>query len=198
MAGTKFFAPSLVHQMRYVKNKVLAMSTEQIAKEENVGVVSVQRSISQVEAYRALSTADETEISQTEIVLFNKDIEKLALRRALMAETVTEDGKRIPDFDRQLHASEILTDKAKNVMDANAKKVAAAATAAAAQGSGTNVNITNVNSSGSIGIATFEDRLREVKKKRSGELEQNTKTLPAEVIDEERLDREADLDEPGS
>jgi hypothetical protein len=163
-------APSEIHRVRYVKNKSLGMSTEQIAREEGISERFIKQSIASVEAFKALTTLEELESSQVEVVLFNKDLEKLALRNALQAKTVIYNeatGKKIseqPNHEIQLEAVKVIADITDNLV--GSKK------GVPAGGSTTNVNILNAPGSAGVGIATFEDRLREVKRKR-GLLEQN-------------------------
>lgn len=174
--------PTSLHHLRYVKNKILGVSTELIAKEEGVDEKYVLRSISQVEAYNAMNTMDDLRISQVEVVLFNAKLEKAALHSALQAETkiLNDKGKviaREPNHEIRLKGVEMMTEISKNLIMAEARSNSP---------SGTNVQV-NVGGMGTtVGIATFEDRLREVKKKRS-ELEQkNPPALPPqEPIDVE-------------
>ena len=170
MAKQLLLAPNEIHRVRYVKNKTLGMSTEQIAREEGIQEKYIKKSIADVEAFKALTTLEELESSQVEVVLFNKDLEKLALRNALQAKTVIyneKTGKKIseePNHEVQLEAVKVIADITDNLV--GSKK------GFPAGGSTTNVNILNAPGSAGVGIATFEDRLREVKRKR-GLLEQN-------------------------
>ena len=169
MANRLLLAPNEIHRVRYVKNKTLGMSTEQIAREEGIQEKYIKKSIADVEAFKALTTLEELESSQVEVVLFNKDLEKLALRNALQAKTVIyneKTGKKIseePNHEIQLEAVKVIADITDNLV--GSKK------GLPVGGSTTNVNILNAPGSAGVGIATFEDRLREVKRKR-GLLEQ--------------------------
>lgn len=149
------------------------MSTEQLAKEEGVDERYIQQSIAKVEAYRALNTLEELEASQVEVVLFNKDLEKLAIRGALQAVTEIRDDKgkvigKSPDHETRLKGVEVLAKITDNLIGAKAKPTQA--------NNQTNVNVFAGPGGGGVGIATFEDRLREVKKKRA-QLEQNNPVI---------------------
>src|SRR5208337_106874 len=170
MARQLLLAPNEIHRLRYVKNKSLGMSTEQISREEGIQEKYIKQSIAAVEAFKALTTLEELESSQVEVVLFNKDLEKLALRNALQAKTVIYNEKtekkvsEEPNHEIQLEAVKVIADITDNLVGSKYKGVPAG-------GSTTNVNILNAPGSAGVGIATFEDRLREVKRKR-GLLEQ--------------------------
>ena len=170
MARQLLLAPNEIHRLRYVKNKSLGMSTEQISREEGIQEKYIKQSIAAVEAFKALTTLEELESSQVEVVLFNKDLEKLALRNALQAKTVIyneKTGKKVseePNHEIQLEAVKVIADITDNLVGSKYKGVPGG-------GSTTNVNILNAPGSAGVGIATFEDRLREVKRKR-GLLEQ--------------------------
>jgi hypothetical protein len=187
-------APSEIHRVRYVKNKSLGMSTEQLAREEGISERFIKQSIAAVEAFKALTTLEELESSQVEVVLFNKDLEKLALRNALQAKTITRDdkGKKVaeePNHEIQLEAVKVIADITDNLVGSKYKSVPT--------GSTTNVNILNAPGGAGVGIATFEDRLREVKRKR-GLLEQNNPPMSSSESDEDSEIEEVTPDWGGS
>lgn len=176
-------APSTLHQVRYAKNKVLGMSTEEIAKKEGILEKFVLKSIAQVEAYRAMNTTDALEASQVEVVLANHEFQKKAIKSGLTAQVTSEvqkEGKTIvvvePNYDVQLKTLEIVTKTVDNLISSKNK---------GAVGNQLNVAITGGGISG-VGISTFEDRLRKIKAERSGLVEQ--KTLPASISDDEEID----------
>ena len=156
-------SPNSLHRLRYVKNKVLGFSIEQIAKEEKVKEENILRSISLVESYYAMNTMEELRASQVEVVLFNAELEKAALCSALQAETKIfheKTGKLIsrePNYDVRLKGVEMLVEIGKNLITADARSNAPS--------NNTQVNV-NVAGGSTVGVATFEDRLREVRKKR--------------------------------
>jgi hypothetical protein len=156
-------SPNSLHRLRYVKNKVLGLSIEQIAKEEKVKEENILRSISLVESYYAMNTMEELRASQVEVVLFNAELEKAALCSALQAETKIfheKTGKLIsrePNYDVRLKGVEMLVEIGKNLITADARSNAPS--------NNTQVNV-NVAGGSTVGVATFEDRLREVRKKR--------------------------------
>jgi hypothetical protein len=185
-------APTEVHRLRFAKNKLLGMSVEQLAKDEGIEERYIRQSIEKVEAYRALNTLEELEASQVEVVLFNRDLEKLAIRGSLTAVTEVRDDKgkilyKLPDHETRLKGVEVLAKITDNLIGAKARAVNS--------GSTTNVNILNAGNSGGVGIATFEDRLREVKKKRAQLEEQN---LPAIEVGAQELEEFSPPDWEGS
>lgn len=172
-----FISPNGIHHLRYVRNKVLGMSIEKIAEEDGVDEKYIKKSISQVEAYHAMNTMDDLKTSQVEVVLFNAEMEKLAIHNALQAEdkVYSPEGElldRRPNHEIQLAAVKVVKDIAESLLGSSAKVPLLPST------NTTQVNIMTGGSTG-IGIATFEDRLREVKRKRT---EQNI--LPASSSEE--------------
>jgi hypothetical protein len=180
VAQRLLLAPSEIHRLRFAKNKILAMSTEQIAKEEGIGESCIKQSIARVEAYRALNTIEALEASQVEVILFNSEVQKRALRNGLMATTVftDKDGKvsREPDYETQLQCLNIMERMTKNLLGSKPG-------GAPLPSSTTNVNIVNAAGGAGVGILTFEDRLREVKRKRAL-IDQG---LPVSTEDEEEF-----------
>lgn len=181
-------APTDTHRLRFVKNKLLGMSTEQIAKEEGINEKYIKQSIAKVESYRALHTLDELEASQVEVILFNKDLQKIAIRNGLQATTQiilkekdaegNENEKivEVKDVGMQLRTVEVIAKMTDNLMGSRARSLPQQTT---------NVNILNAGGGTGVGIATFEDRLREVKRKR-GQLEQQA--LPAPRVDDSDIE----------
>lgn len=174
-------APSTLHQVRFVKNKVLGMSTEQIAKEEGILEKFVQKSVAQVEAYRAMNTLDALEASQVEVVLTNHKYQKEAIKNGLTARVANEvekGGIKVivfePNHDVQLRTLEIMAKMTDTLVSSKNK------------GTGGNQNQVNIAIAGGgvagVGISTFEDRLRKIKAERSGLVE--NKTLPASISED--------------
>jgi hypothetical protein len=178
--------PTSLHHLRYVRYKSLGLSIEDIAKEDKVDPSAIQRSITQVETYYAMNTMEDLRSSEIEVMLFNKELKKLAISSALQAEIRTYDatGTKLvhkdPDHLTRLKAVDALIEIGKNLISAEAR---------INQGptNPTNVQV-NVASGGTVGVATFEDRLREVRKKRIDQQEQKTlpaSSEPAVVVDAE-------------
>ena len=183
MSQKLLLSPSEVHRVRYAKNKNLGMSTEQLAREEGVDEKYIKKSIAMVEAFRAMVTLDDLEASQVEVVLFNKDLEKLAIHGALKASTTVfnNEGEKIseePNHEIRLEAVKVIKDITDSLISSKNK--------GGGGGGGNNVNVNVLNASGGagVGIATFEDRLHEVKRKR-GLLEQNNPPTSSEDEDSE-------------
>jgi aspartate ammonia-lyase len=149
------------------------MSTEQLAREEGVDEKYIKKSIAMVEAFRAMVTLDDLEASQVEVVLFNKELEKLAIHGALKASTAiyNAEGKKVseePNHEIRLDAVKVIKDITESLISSKNK---------GGGGGGNNVNV-------NVWIATFEDRLHEVKRKR-GLLEQNNPPTSSEDEDSE-------------
>jgi hypothetical protein len=175
-------SPSEVHRVRYAKNKILGMSTEQLAREEGIDEKYIKKSIAQVEAFRAMVTIEDLEASQVEVVLFNKELEKLALHGALKANTTVFDGegKKVseePNHEIRLEAVKVIKDITDSLISSKNK-------GGGGGGNNVNVNVLNAPGGAGVGIATFEDRLHEVKRKR-GLLEQNNPPTSSEDEDSE-------------
>jgi hypothetical protein len=146
------------------------MSTEQLAREEGIDEKHIKKSIAMVEAFRAQVTLDDLEASQVEVVLFNKDLEKIALRDALQAKVVTlsPEGKKIHEEPNH----EIRLSAVKEIREITDSLISSKSKGGGGGGNNVNVNVLNAPGGAGVGIATFEDRLHEVKRKR-GLLEQN-------------------------
>lgn len=174
--------PSPLNRLRYVKNKSLGMTVEEIAQAEGVGIAVVRKSISTVEAYHGLFTIKEMEAGQNEVIMLNQQLEALALQRGLTAETLIRDknGKvidREPNHEVQQRSVELIV---KLVEAVKSQK-----------GSGSqrmNVNLGVVaggNTQAAAGAQSFEDRLRVIQKSR-GELTVATATpVATKTVDSE-------------
>jgi len=141
----------------------MGLGLEEIAKEDGVKLSTIERSIRDIETRNAMYSLDALETSQTEVVMFNKELEKTALHESLQAEkkVYATSGENVgeviatePDYDVRLHASEILTEKTKTIISRHVKGTSVS----------TQVNLAMVNNQPSNN--TFEDRLREVLKRR--------------------------------
>jgi hypothetical protein len=157
------------------------MSLEEIAKEDGVKVATIERSLKDVEAQSSMFNMDALEASQTEIIMFNQEMEKMALHDSLQAEvkvygtTPDTQGEVIatePNYEVRLRASEILTEKTKAIISRHVKGTSV----------NNNLNVGIVNNNQPSGN-TFEDRLREVLRNRSLELTAPVQNdLPAGVV----------------
>lgn len=185
MSQKLLLSPSEVHRVRYAKNKILGMSTEQLAREEGIDEKYIKKSIAMVEAFRAMVTIEDLEASQVEVVLFNKDLEKIALRDALQAKTTifSNDGKKISEEPNH----EIRLSAVKEIREITDSLIGSKNKGGGGGGNNVNVNVLNAPGGSGVGIATFEDRLREVKRKR-GLLEQNNPSMSSE-------DEESDVED---
>ena len=189
--------PASIHSMRHAKNKVLGQSIEAIAKEEGVGEQTVRMSIARVEAYHAIYTVDELKTGEIEVVLFNHEVKKMALHEALTAENKIysvggELVDKVPDHDTRLRAVEILAKVANNIMGTAIKFLPNPSS------SQVNVNVLAGGGSAGIVIATFEDRLREVQKKRLERGQNNALPASTEAIDVEEVHPNWEDDDEGS
>jgi len=155
--------PSILHRLRYAKHKTLGQSYEQIATEEKVSPKVIQHSVAMVETYRGLCDLAELEACQIAVVVSNYELERLALNRALQAVRRVRDektGKVLyteQDHQTQLQAVNEMTQITESL---NARRLARFLQ----QQQTTNVNI---GIGGSVsGGQTYEDRLREIQRKR--------------------------------
>jgi hypothetical protein len=172
-----YLPASDLHRYRFARHKVLGTPIEDIAKEDGVKVSTIESSIRDTEARNAMYSLDALEASQTEVVMFNKDLEKMALHDSLQAEKkiYAESGEHVgqviasePDYDVRLQASQIITEKTKAIISRHVKGTSVS----------TQVNVVNSNNPSTN---TFEDRLREVLKRRENPaLVQND--LPANAV----------------
>src|SRR5271154_25780 len=78
------------------------MSTEALAREAGIQEKYIKQSIAMVETFKALNTMEELEASQVEVVVFNKEVEKIAIHEALKAKKVDEAGEEVPDHEIRL------------------------------------------------------------------------------------------------
>jgi hypothetical protein len=178
-----FVAPE-IHRLRYTKHKVMGMSPEDISEEEGVSVEIVRRSIRRIELQNSFTSIDALESSQIGVILHHKELEKAAISGALQAEkkVYAEAGEHAgeviavePDHEIRLQAVNALTRKSEAVISLHTKS----------GGISVNTNIGVGVSNSSSGI-TFEDKLREIQRKR--EMQQlpsgvETGLPPLEVID---------------
>jgi hypothetical protein len=164
-----------VHRNRYIRHEILGVPIEEIAKEDNVGLETVARSIEAVKIQKHYVGLDSLEASESEIVVNLKTMKQKAIERALDAErkvyvqTGPQAGEVLatePDHEVQLKAVETITEITKAVLSRHAK------------GNSQTVNV-GVGVGVSNSFTSFEDRLRDVKK-RMGITENG---LPPAVID---------------
>ena len=154
-----------------MKNKSLGLSAEEIAKEEKVKPDAVRRSISDVEAYHALFNLKEMEAGQNEVLILNQRLETLAINSGLTAETIIrdKDGKiiaREPDHELRLKSVQLMISLVEALESRN-------------KGGGGNqtVQVGISLPQATAGAQSFEDRLREISKKRSEEISSGVPAL---------------------
>ena len=175
MAKRSYIEISPLHRNRYVKHEVLGLSIDDIATEDNVTPATVIKSIETVKIQKHFLGLESLEASEAAIVIDMRPLKQAAIERGLTAEKkiYIEHGEGAgeviavePDHEIQLAAVDRLTEMTKTVMARHIKG---------------NSQTVNVNTG--IGITntftSFEDRLREVKKK----MEPAVELPPANVID---------------
>lgn len=175
MVTRAYIEVSPVHRNRYIRHEILGMSLEDIAKEDNVGLGTVVRSIEVVKIQKHYVGLESLEASESEIVVNLKTMKQKAIERALEAErkVYVESGPDAgevltvePDHEVQLRAVESITEISKAVLSRHAKGNSQTVNV------GVGVGVTN-------NFTSFEDRLRDVKKR----METPENGLPPAVID---------------
>jgi hypothetical protein len=166
---------SKTHRWRHARAKA-GMSIEDIARQDKVKPEQIETSIRLVEAQAQLFGIQSVETDTIELVSHVKEIEKMAVTEALVAEkrVYAHEGENAgeviasePDHEIRLRASEGLTEKIKAVMVRHVKG---------------HTQNTNVNVGVGVGISAgestnFESRLRDIVKKR--QLSTSQTELPA-------------------
>lgn len=149
-----------IHKSRWDRARQ-GLSTEEIAKQDNVQKTSVENSLRLVELFRLTCAPSELEIRQTETLMVIADQDEKALSRALNAHHNVYDskGKKVgvePDYAVQGKAMEEVTKRTEILIG---KK---------GGGTGAGVNVNVQNNVGVLGrsVVTFEDRLREIQQRR--------------------------------
>jgi hypothetical protein len=160
--GKLALPPFSRHRSRYIRHRRENVPIEEIAKSEGVGVAVIKKSILMMDAYYDLNTEEELKTATIELIRQVAPKEKKAIEEALEATRPIHDKEtgeiiRIePDHDVRIAA-----------MVANTKRIEALL---AKKGFGTQVNLgvgVNVSQSGGVTQGgTFENRLREIQKKR--------------------------------
>src|SRR5271156_5827308 len=144
------------------------MSIEEIAKQDKRSVLTIEQSIRLVEAQAQIYGVNALEVSTIEVISSAKELEKQALKEALVAEKniYADNGPNAgqviasePDHDIRLKAVSEITEKTKAVISRHTKG---------------NTQTTQVNVGVGVGVHTdgatnFESRLREIVKKRHTE-----------------------------
>jgi len=164
-----------LHFSRYVRVKS-GLAVEDIAKRDGVSVETVQESIRWVEQYRARNTVDHANEATVAAILENKQNISSALTNGLTAtyETQDKDGKKVsvPDVSLQLQALDRVSDLLGTVQPKPAR-------------GGINVGVgvgvgmgIRTKPGSSIQYMGFEDRLREVRRKRA-----EAAALPSPPVD---------------
>lgn len=172
------------------------MTRAEIAKQDGVGVATVNISIAQVSAYRGRYSSSAALSAQASIVIECAEVEKAALLSALQAKTkeqvgVDGDGDpvfdEVPNYQVVLQASEILTTKTSVIQPRASGK---------AINVQTNVGVVSQSSEPAAPPRGFtvEERLRDLQAKRQGLLtegkQESTLLQPSPV---EAYDAEAEL-----
>ena len=152
---------------RYARFKA-GQSPEEIALQDKISIARVKASIRAVEIQNSLYGLDALEVSQSEIVMYNKERQKIAISEALVAEkkVYAEQGEFVgeviatePDHETRLQAVGEL------------RQIVAALGVRHSKGPSQNINLNQSLTMNTGTLVTFEDRLREIKKRRdSGEL----------------------------
>jgi hypothetical protein len=172
--GTRaYIEVSPVHRNRYIRHEVLGLSIEDIATEDKVTPATVIKSIETVKIQKHYVGLESLEATESEIVVNLKDKKQRAIERALDAEkkVYVESGSQAgevlavePDYETQLKAVETITEITKAVLSRHAKG---------------NSQVVNVGVGVNNTFTSFEDRLRDIKKK----MEPENGLPPASVID---------------
>jgi hypothetical protein len=168
-----------IHKSRWDRAQQ-GLSTEEIAKQDKVSKVVIDRSLRMVEMFRLTCAPSEVELRQAETMMVIADQDEAALVRALNAHHKIYDskGKKVgvePDYAVQTDAMKIVTQRTEILMG---KK-----------GGGAGVNVNVQNNVGVLGrsVVTFEDRLREIQQRR-GLLPADVTVTPEPLADEDPLD----------
>jgi len=157
-----------VHLARHYRHRSVGKPLDIIAKEDGVTEVTVRRSVMLIDRYNSLINTESMIRSEARIVMVTSTLQEEAIKSALTAKKIIrdQDGKEIkrltePDHEIQLKAVDVVTDKAK---------------AATPKGPGINLNVGVNNSSPGPAIPatviTFEDRVREIQRRRNNEQHQ--------------------------
>src|SRR5271156_7110060 len=158
------------------------MSIEEIAKQDKRSVLTIEQSIRLVEAQAQIYGVNALEVSTIEVISSAKELEKQALKEALVAEKniYADNGPNAgqviasePDHDIRLKAVSEITEKTKAVISRHTKG---------------NIQTTQVNVGVGVGVHTdgatnFESRLREIVKKRQLGASQSELSAGGNVID---------------
>lgn len=167
-----------VHLARHYKHRSVGKPLDVIAKEDDVTQKTVRRSVMLIDRYNALVNVESMVRSEARLVMVTATLQEAAIKRALTANKIIRDsdGKEIeeltePDHDIQIKAIAAVTDKSKAITP---------------KGGGINLNVgvNNSNSGPAIPatVITFEDRVREIQRRRD---EQRQIPAASEVTDVE-------------
>lgn len=177
------------HWSRFTRFKREGMALEEIAAQDNVKTDTVRSSIMTVEAYRSIYGLDQMNMAQMQTLIDVRELEKEAVVSGLMAtKRIMVDGqqKDVPDHEARNATIHELTEKVKAMQP----KV----------GPRTSVNVGVGISSPAVppppGSAfSYEDRLREINRKRAKALPpmslEEGETVDAEVTDADTETRPA-------
>lgn len=166
-----------IHKARWDRAQQ-GMSTEEIAKQDNVTKTAVEHSLRMVEMFRLTCAPSEVEVRQAETLMVLADQDEAALTRCLNARhnVYNASGKKVgvePDLPIQLEAVKEVTKRTEVLIG---KK-----------NTGTTVNVNqNVGVLGRS-VVTFEDRLREIQQRR-GIIPAEITVLPEREASEETLE----------
>lgn len=182
--SANFIPVGAVHRYRYARFKA-GVSLEEIARVDKVKPLTVDESIRMCKAQEQIFGIDALETHTIEIITSAKDLEKQALAEALTAESQvfghTDDTAgqviaSVPNHEARMRAFDSLTKRTTAIMARHVK------------GPTTNHNVNvgvGVISSHGGGATNFEERLREVTRRRQ-QLTAGENALPAgDILDVE-------------
>jgi hypothetical protein len=149
-----------IHKSRWDRAQQ-GMTPDEIAKEDKVSKVIIERSLRMVELFRLSCSPSELEVRQVETLMVAADRDEAEILSALVATTAVYDskGKKVgvaPDHSIRMEAVKEVTKRMEILIG---KK----------DGGGGGVNVQINNGTGSLGrsVTTFEDRLREIQSRRA-------------------------------
>lgn len=161
---------------RYMRHK-LGSTTEEIAAQDGVSEITIQRSIRTVDAYRIANTSEYLNESMIAVVMKNHRNIDSAISGALGAKKTDKDGKKVDDHQTQLEG----VDRAIKIMEVVQPKPQ--------KGISVNVNQQAAISHGSpppeSGFAGYEQRLKKIRAK----IDQHNQ-LPSVTADTPDVDAE--------
>ena len=168
------------HYKRYLRYKS-GESPEEIAKEEGVSVETIMKSVRAVDVYRQMHGVGALEETAIHSIMKNEEAARHAVASGLKAKLVIRDPttmKKIgtePDHATQLEAARIHEESKKHIFERH-------------KSPSTQIGVAvNTNIAPTIAEKghSFEERLREIDRRRTSALPAAAKELPGAVIDAE-------------